>query len=55
VDYKLTDHLTVKAETRFDNAHMMNVSGFVDPYFNGNGNPTRDSQVTTGVEVLYTF
>lgn len=55
VDYKLTDHLTVKAETRFDNAHMMNVTGFSDPYFNGSGAATRDSQVTTGVEVLYTF
>jgi hypothetical protein len=60
LDYKLTNHLTVRAEARYDNGAGMNldVGGaqfFPDAFSSGNGNFNRDYQVTSGVEVLYTF
>jgi hypothetical protein len=60
LDYKLTDHLMVRGEARYDNGAGMNltVGGapfFPDAFSSGVGNFNRDYQVTTGVEVLYTF
>jgi hypothetical protein len=55
LDFALTDHMTVRAEVRYDRA---DIDGFSDMEFTNGSNPqafTKKDQTMAGVEVIYGF